>query len=124
MFLLVPDVGMIPETLPVFVAFQLTVAATGEVVRVILVLLPEQIIDASEGLVSVTGGVTSTWAETTGPAIPPYHGVIQYVIMWFAILEFTSTCDIRLPEPGAWPETDAGPVTVHVNVAPGTLELR
>jgi len=68
---------MIPVTFPVWVAFQLTVEVFGEVVKVIFTLSPEQMVDASDALVSVTGGVTSTCADTTGPATPPYQGVIQ-----------------------------------------------
>jgi len=43
-------------------------------------------------------------------------------MIWLAMLELTSTCEIRLPDPGACPEIEAGPVTVQVKVAPGTLD--
>ena len=56
----VPEAGTIPLMLPVLEATQLTVALLGEVLRLIFVLSPEQIVFNSVALVRVTGGVTST----------------------------------------------------------------
>ena len=40
------------------------------------------------------------------------------------MLLLTRICEIRFPEPGVCPVTEAGPLTVQVKVAPGILDER